>query len=65
MYRVLHWFVDLQDNNHFYSVGDNYPHNGVDVCEERIEELKTSQNKLGIPLIEEVAGNSRRRSKSK
>ena len=52
MYKVIKYFVDLQDNNHPYSVGDVFPRKGVEVAEERIAELAGSQNKQGVPLIE-------------
>ena len=54
MYKVIHRFIDLQDNNHEYNVGDLFPHNGVDVCNDRIEELSTTKNRLGIALIAEI-----------
>lgn len=52
-YIVIKDFKDLKDNNYIYSVGDKYPRKGR-VKTERIEELSTSRNKLGVPLIEEV-----------
>ena len=55
MYKVVHKFFDLQDNNHAYSVGDTFPHNGVEVDAERIAELASDRNRLGVPLIEEIA----------
>lgn len=55
MYKVIVKFVDLKDNNHVYHVGDVFPHKKTKVIpEERINELKTSANKRGIPLIEEI-----------
>ena len=54
MYRVVHKFYDLKDNKHVYSVGDTFPHNGVDVDAERIAELASDRNRLGVPLIEEI-----------
>ena len=54
MYKVIHRFIDLQDNNHEYNVGDLFRHNGVDVCNDRIEELSTTKNRLGIALIAEI-----------
>ena len=53
-YKVIKGFADLKDNNHVYAVGDDFPHSDVDVPEERINELKTSANKIGVPLIEEI-----------
>ena len=60
MYRVVHKFYDLKDNNHAYSVGDTFPHDGVDVDDERIAELASDKNRLGVPLIEEVAEKPKR-----
>ena len=65
MYRVVHKFYDLKDNNHAYSVGDTFPHNGVEVDAERIAELASNKNQLGIPLIEEIAENPKRTRKKK
>ena len=65
MHRVLHKFYDLQDNNHAYSVGDTFPHNGVEVDAERIEELASDKNRLGIPLIEEIVEKPKRTRKKK
>lgn len=52
MYLVIKRFFDLR-SDHAYSVGDVFPHNGVDVDAERIAELSGSKNKLGVPLIRE------------
>ena len=65
MYRVVHKFYDLQDNNHAYSVGDTFPHNGVGVDAERIAELASDKNRLGVPLIEEIAEKPKRTRKKK
>ena len=65
MYRVVHKFYDLKDNNHAYSVGDTFPHNGVEVGAERIAELSSDKNLQGVPLIEEVAEKPKRTSKKK
>ena len=54
MYRVIKAFVDLQDNNHKYDVGDIYPRNKKKVSASRIKELSTDKNRRGIPLIEKV-----------
>lgn len=63
MYRVIHKFYDLKDNNHAYSVGDTFPHNGVKVDAERIAELASDKNRLGVPLIEEIKPNRTRKKK--
>ena len=63
MYRVINRFFDLQDNNHAYSVGDTFPHNGVEVDAERIAELASDKNRLGVPLIEEIKPKRTRKKK--
>ena len=65
MYKVIKSFYDLKDNNHVYSVGDTFPHNGVEVGSERIAELASDKNRLGVPLIEEVAEKPKRVRKKK
>ena len=65
MYKVIKRFRDLKDNNHAYSVGDTFPHNGVDVDSERIAELASDKNRLGVPLIEEIAEKPKRTRKKK
>lgn len=52
MYKAIVNFVDLQDNNHKYQAGDNFPREGLEVSEERIEELSTDANRRKIPVIE-------------
>ncbi len=54
MYKVVKMFTDLQDNNHLYQVGDAFPHEGMDVSEERLAELSSTMNKRGVVLIEKV-----------
>ena len=65
MYKVIKSFTDLQDNNYAYSVGDTFPHNGVEVGAERIAELASDKNRLGVPLIEEIAEKHKRTRKKK
>ena len=65
MYKVINRFYDLKDNNHAYSVGDTFPHNGVGVDAERIAELASDKNRLGVPLIEEIAEKPKRTRKKK
>ena len=65
MYKVIESFTDLKDNNHAYSVGDTFPHDGVEVDAERVAELASDKNRLGIPLIEEVAEKPKRTRKKK
>ena len=54
MYRVIKAFVDLQDNNYKYDVGDTYPRKGLNVLQSRINELASYKNKQKTPLIEEI-----------
>ena len=65
MYKVIKCFTDLQDNNYAYYVGDTFPRNGVEVGAERIAELSSDKNRLGVPLIEEVAEKTKRTRKKK
>lgn len=64
MYRVIKQFYDLKAD-HAYSVGDTFPHNGVEVDVERIAELASDKNRLCVPLIEEVAEKPKRTRKKK
>ena len=54
MYRVIKLFTDLRDDNYEYHAGDEFPRKGLEVSEERIEELSTDKNRRRIPLIELV-----------
>lgn len=54
MYKVIRYFTDLQDKNHPYNAGDTYPRDGIKVSDARLKELSGSDNKQGVPLIEEV-----------
>ena len=65
MYRVVHKFYDLKDNNHAYSVGDTFPHNGVEVDAVRIADLSSDKNLQGVPLIEEIVEKPKRTRKKK
>ena len=65
MYKVIKKFRDMQDGFHAYSVEDTFPHNGVEVDAERIAELASDKNRLGVPLIEEIAEKPKRTRKKK
>ena len=54
VYKVIKHFMDLQDNNYAYNVGDEFPHVGLDVTEDRIAELAGKENRQNQPLIEKV-----------
>ena len=53
-YKVIHYFTDLQDFNHPYNVGDIFPRIGMNVSQERLDELAGSKNKQGKPLIQKI-----------
>lgn len=65
MYKVIERFMDLQDDNHIYEVGDAYPREGAEPTPERIRELASNSNKIGKPLIEEVVEKPKRTRKKK
>lgn len=52
MWVTIKLFTDLQDGDHLYEVGDPFPREGLEVSEERIKELASSNNLQGTPLIE-------------
>ena len=58
MYRVIKAFTDMQDNNYAYDPKDparnTYPRKGLNVLQSRINELASSKNRQGVPLIEEI-----------
>ena len=49
MYIVIKAFKDAEDGKKLYKVGDIYP--TADKTKERIEFLKSAENKLGTPVI--------------
>lgn len=53
-YEVIKDFVDVQNDNHLYRVGDPFPYNDADVSEERIDELASDKNRVGVVLIRSV-----------
>lgn len=54
MFLVSKGFIDLQDGNHDYEIGDVYPREGYEPDEMRIAELASDKNMQGTPLIKEV-----------
>ena len=64
MYKAVRAFRDLQTNL-VYAVGDTFPHNGVEVDAERIAELASDKNRLGVPLIEAIVEKPKRTRKKK
>ena len=65
MYKVIKHFIDLQDNNYKYDVGDTYPRKGLNVLQSRINELASHKNKQKTPLIEEIPENVEETKKKK
>lgn len=53
-YKVINYFTDLQDDNHEYNVGDDFPRTGKQVSKARLTELSNTSNRQGKPLIERV-----------
>ena len=54
MFIVINAFLDLQDAEYLYDVGDAYPRDGIEPSEERIKELLGSDNLQGQPMIKAV-----------
>lgn len=54
MFIVNNAFLDLQDAERLYEVGDAYPREGLEPSEERIKELLGSDNLQGQPMIRAV-----------
>lgn len=54
MYRAVTYFVDRLDGNHAYKPGDIFPRQGIEVSEERINQLLTGNNNANLVVIEEV-----------
>ena len=65
MYKVIERFMDLQDDNYIYEVGDAYPREGASQTLERIRELASNSNKIGKSLIEEIVEKPKRTRKKK
>ena len=58
MYEVIHFFTDLNDDNHTYHTGDKFPRDGVSVSDDRVKELSGNGNKLGLSLIKAVSAKA-------
>lgn len=57
-YKVIIAFADLQDCNHIYSDGDEYPRKGYSPSKDRINELLTGKNRIQKPLIQLVEAST-------
>ena len=55
MLKAIKDFFDLKDDNYLYKTGDEYPRSGYKASAERIEELSSSKNASGYPLIADDA----------
>lgn len=53
-YRVIKVFADLQDKCRIYQVGEYYPRPDFAVSDARLSELASSNNAVGVPLIEKA-----------
>lgn len=53
MYKVAVPFADAYDNEYIYKVGDVYPRDGLEVGPSRLEELSSTNNRIGAALIVE------------
>ena len=65
MYKVIKHFTDMQDNNFAYNVGDEFPRKNFNVLPSRINELASSKNRQGCPLIEEISEAEEKPKKKK
>lgn len=54
-FLVIAPFVDLEDGHHIYRKGDIYPRSGLNVSDERIMQLLSTQNKAHKSFLERVA----------
>jgi hypothetical protein len=53
-YKVIKPFIDLQDNGHVYNAGDDFPREGLEVSDERIQQLITVNNNARQVFIKKV-----------
>jgi len=53
-YIVKEYFTDHQDNEYEYNVNDLYPRPGLNVSDERLTELSTTNNRRNIVAIEDI-----------
>lgn len=54
LYKVEVQFLDGQDDNHLYKIGDIYPRVGINPTNERIEELSTDNNRRNVVAISKL-----------
>jgi hypothetical protein len=53
-FEVVTEFIDLQDKERHYRIGDAYPRQGYEPSEKRIKELSSEHKKLKKVFIKEV-----------
>lgn len=61
-------FCDMEDNNYVYHAGDKYPRKGYTPAEQRIKQLLSAANALGmsaIALEQKVAENAEKQAETK
>lgn len=63
-YIAVYEFADMHDGGFVYHPGDVFPRMGVEVSAERINALKSSTNRIGLPLIKEVGQTTARLEKA-
>lgn len=63
-YKVIKAFYDLQNGDHRYEVGDDFPVKGAIVSDKRIKELSGSNNRQKTPLIVETEEKPKKRKKT-
>lgn len=56
-YKAVTMFTDLHDKDYRYEAGDTFPRKGIEVTQERLDELASSDNKRKEVLIEAVEDN--------
>ena len=64
MYIVVQRFTDLE-TKHKYEAGDEYPAKGLTATSERVEALKSGNNKACLKLIKEVKGGAEPKTEPK
>lgn len=58
-YKVVNKFIDTDEGNHTYNVGDEFPKEGSKATKKRIEELSKKHPKYKVVFIEEIKSNKK------
>lgn len=64
-YRVINEFVDKEDNDTHYKIGDEYPKGNYKPMKKRIEILSKKHSKYNRIFIEEIKEEKKSSKKSK